>query len=94
MSWVPFVVVAGVVVLAGVVGQLTGVMDFRSKKGARATSGNILAPIDGLFAPNRQEAMQELERQAELPAPAPTPGDGPSDVFSGRVRIDLSDPRD
>lgn len=93
MEWLIPVVIVGVIVIACVVGQLTGVMDFRSKKDWRRSSGNILGPIDGLFAPNRQEAMQELERQTELPAPAPSPGDPPIDLEKGVARIDLSEKR-
>ncbi|MEO5534237.1 MAG: hypothetical protein ABIR17_03815 [Pseudolysinimonas sp.] len=92
MGWIVWVIVGVLVVAAGVIGQLTGIMDFRAKKGA-ATIGNVLAPIDGLFAPNRQEAMQELERQHEMPAPAPSPGDGDRDVYKGTIKIDLSQPR-
>jgi hypothetical protein len=39
--------------------------------------GGTFGIIDEVFAPTRHEALQELERQRELPAPAPTPGDPP-----------------
>jgi len=67
-------------------------MDFRgSGKDWRRSAGNIMGPVDGLFAPNRQEALQEQERQTELPAPAPSPGDPLLDLENGIARIDLSD---
>lgn len=87
MPWWIGLVLLGVLVVACVVGQLTGVMDFRSRQDWRRTSGHLLAPIDGLFAPNRQEAMRELEEQTELPAPAPAPGDPLLDLDAGVARI-------
>lgn len=90
MEWLVWVIVGAVVVAAAVVGQLTGVMDFRQGKDWRRSAGNVLGPVDGIFAPNRQEALQEQERQAELPAPAPAPGEPPIDLDEGVARIDLS----
>lgn len=84
-----WVAVPAVIVVVCVVGQLAGFMDFRGVDGTRS-AGNIMGPIDGLFAPNRQEALQEQERQTELPAPAPTPGDPLLDLDNGVARIDLS----
>jgi hypothetical protein len=84
------VVFVGVLVVACVIGQLTGVMDLRGNKDWRRTSGNLLAPLDGLFAPSRQESLQEQERQTELPAPAPAPGDPLLDLENGIARIDVS----
>lgn len=94
LGWVWWVAVPAAVVVACVIGQLTGVMDFTSPKDGRRSIGNIMGPIDGLFAPNRQEALQEQERQTELPAPAPAPGDPLLDLDSGVARIDLSEKRD
>jgi len=94
VDWWIGLVILGVVVAACVVGQLTGVMEFRTGgKDWRRSAGNVMGPIDGLFAPNRQEAMQELERQSGLPAPAPSPGDPPVDLDAGVARIDLSERR-
>ena len=91
VGWVIWVVVPVVIVAAGVIGQLTGVMDFSMKgKDGKRSAGNIMGPIDGLFAPNRQEALQEQERQTELPAPAPAPGDPLLDLENGIATIDLS----
>ncbi len=90
---VELVVIVGVVVAVTVVcilGQIFGFMNFKSDKDWRRTSGNLLAPVDGLFAPNRQEAMQEQERQTELPAPAPSPGDPLVDLEKGVAKIDVS----
>jgi hypothetical protein len=83
------------VVLVGVciAGQLLGFMNFKSEKGWKRSAGNIMGPIDGLFAPNRQEAMQEHERMTELPTPAPSPGDPLLDLEKGIARIDVSDKR-
>lgn len=90
-GWVVILIVVAVVLVAAVVGQVTGVMDFRgSGRDWRRTSGNILGPVDAIFAPNRQEAMREQERQAELPAPAPAPGDPPIDLERGIARITLA----
>jgi hypothetical protein len=90
-SWVIWVAVPAAIVVVCLLGQATGIMDFRmGGKDARRSAGNIMGPIDGLFAPNRQEAMQEQERQTELPAPAPSPGDPPVDLERGVARIDLS----
>lgn len=88
MPWWIGLVLLGALVVACVVGQLTGVMEFRtSGKNWRRSVGNIMGPVDGLFAPNRQEAMRELEEQAELPAPAPAPGDPLLDLDAGVARI-------
>lgn len=90
LGWLWWVAIPVGVVVIGVIGQLVGVMDFTSAgKDGRRTAGNILAPIDGLFAPTRQEALQEQERQTELPAPAPTPGDPLLDLDAGVARIHL-----
>lgn len=88
-GWVIWVIVGAAVVVACVIGQLTGVMDLRGNKDWRRSAGNIMGPIDGLFAPNRQEALEEQERQTELPAPAPSPGDPLLDLEKGIARIDL-----
>lgn len=92
-GWIWWVVVPVALVVIAIVGQRFGVMNFRSDKDWRRTSGNIMGPIDGLFAPNRQEALQEQERQTELPAPAPSPGDPLLDLENGIARIDVSDKR-
>ena len=87
-----WVAVPAAIVVVCVIGQLAGFMDFSGVgKDGRRSAGNILAPIDGLFAPNRQEALQEQERQTELPAPAPSPGDPLLDLDRGIARIDLTD---
>jgi hypothetical protein len=92
VEWIWWVVVPAVIVVACVIGQATGLMDFSMKgKDWKRSSGNIMGPIDGLFAPNRQEALQEQERQTELPAPAPAPGDPLLDLDKGIARIDLSE---
>lgn len=93
MQWWVGLIILGVIVVACIVGQLTGVMDFRGNKDWRRTSGHLLAPIDGLFAPNRQETLREMEEQAELPAPAPSPGDPLVDLDEGIARIDLGEKR-
>ncbi len=90
LGWVWWVAVPAAIVVVCVIGQLVGVMDFRGTGDGRRSAGNLLAPIDGLFAPTRQEALQEQERQTELPAPAPAPGDPLLDLESGVARIDLS----
>ena len=93
-GWIVWIAVPVGLVAVGIVGQLTGVMNFK-QDGAnwRRSAGNVMGPVDGLFAPSRQEAMQEQERQTELPAPAPTPGDPLLDLESGVARIDLRDDR-
>lgn len=90
LGWVWWVAVPAAIVIVCVIGQLVGVMDVRATGDGRRSAGNLLAPIDGLFAPTRQEALQEQERQTELPAPAPAPGDPLLDLESGVARIDLS----
>lgn len=90
-GWIWWVVVPAVLVVVAVIGQRIGVMDFRQSKDWRRTSGNILGPLDNIFAPSRHEAMQERERQTELPAPAPTPGDPLLDLENGVALIDVSD---
>lgn len=91
VEWIWWVAVPVAVVAVCVVGQLVGVMDFSMKgKDGMRSAGNILGPIDGLFAPSRQEALQEQERQTELPAPAPAPGDPLLDLDKGIARIDIS----
>jgi hypothetical protein len=94
VEWIWWVIVPVAVVAVCVVGQFAGFMDFTMKgKDWKRSSGNIMGPIDGLFAPNRQEALQEQERQTELPAPAPAPGDPLLDLDKGIARIDLSSTR-
>ena len=84
VEWIWWVVVPGAIVAVCVIGQIAGFMDFSTKgKDWKRSSGNIMGPIDGLFAPNRQEALQEQERQTELPAPAPAPGDPLLDLDKG-----------
>ena len=91
-GWLVWIAVPAVLVIAGIVGQATGIMNFRQGgTDWKRSAGNIMGPVDGLFAPNRQEAMQEQERQTELPAPAPSPGDPPIDLERGVARIDLSE---
>lgn len=86
-----WVIGAAALVAVCVVGHVVGFMHFSmTGKDGRRSAGNILGPIDGLFAPTRQEALQELERQTELPAPAPTPGDPLLDLDTGIARIDIS----
>lgn len=89
-GWIVWVIVGVVIVVAAVVGQRLGIMNFKTDKNWRKTSGNVLGPLDSIFAPNRAEAMQEFERQTELPARAPSPGDGDRDVYKGSIKIDLS----
>ena len=91
VEWIWWVAVPVVIVAVCVVGQIAGFMDFsmKGKDGIRS-AGNIMGPIDGLFAPSRQEALQEQERQTELPAPAPAPGDPLLDLDEGVARIDVS----
>ena len=92
MDWVWWVAIPAAIVVVCVIGQLTGLMDFSMKgKDGLRSAGNIMGPIDGLFAPNRQEALQEQERQTELPAPAPTPGDPIVDLERGIARIHVRD---
>ena len=91
MDWWIGLVILGVVVVACVIGQLTGVMEFHTGANWRRSAGNVMGPIDGLFAPNRQEAMRELQEQTELPAPAPSPGDPLLDLDAGIARIDVRD---
>lgn len=92
LGWVLWVAMPVAIVVICVLGQVFGFMDFSGVgKDGRRSAGNIMAPIDGLFAPNRQEALQEQERQTELPAPAPTPGDPLLDLEKGVAHIDLSE---
>lgn len=94
-GWVWWVAVPAVIVVACAVGQAVGVMDFgQGGKDWRRSAGNIMGPVDGLFAPNRQEALQEQERQTELPAPAPAPGDPLLDLEKGVARIHVGGSRD
>ena len=61
--------------------------NMRHLGGKRA--GGTLAVFDEVFAPNRYQAMLEVERQQEVPAPAPVPGDGDDDIYSGKIRLRL-----
>lgn len=93
MEWVWWIAVPVAIVAVCVVGQIAGFMDFSTKgKDGMRSAGNILGPIDGLFAPSRQEALQEQGRQTELPAPAPAPGDPLLDLDKGIAHIDVSRP--
>ena len=91
MEWLVWVIVPTVIVVVCVIGQITGFMDFRQGKDGRRAAGNILGPVDSLFAPTRQEALQEQERMTELPAPAPAPGDPLLDLDKGVAKIDVSE---
>lgn len=89
MIWF-YAILVGVIVAICVAGQIFGFINFRQDKDWRRSAGNLLGPVDALFAPSRQEALQEQERQTELPAPAPTPGDPLIDLEKGVAHIDLS----
>lgn len=94
VDWIWWVIVPVAIVAVCVVGQIFGFMDFSMKgKDGMRSAGNIMGPIDGLFAPSRQEALQEQERQTELPAPAPAPGDPLLDLDKGIARIAVTPPR-
>lgn len=86
-GWIVLAVVVALIAL-GVVAQKRGWIDFSDK---RKTSGGAMGALDEVFYPTRHEAQVELDRQTILPAPAPLAGDGDNGIFTGRVRIDLSD---
>jgi hypothetical protein len=92
MLWL-YVILIGVMIAVCVAGHIFGFMNFRTDKNWRRSAGNIMGPVDAIFAPNRQEAMQEMERQSEAPAPAPSPGDPLLDLEKGIARIDVSEKR-
>ncbi len=89
MLWF-YLILVGVIIAICIAGQIFGFMNFRQGKDWRRSAGNIMGPVDAIFAPNRQEAMQELERQTEAPAPAPSPGDPLLDLENGIAHIDVS----
>jgi hypothetical protein len=93
MEWLVWVIVPVVIIGVCIVGQVMGFMNFRQGKDWRRSAGNIMGPVDAIFAPNRHEAMQEVERQSETPAPAPAPGDPLLDLENGIARIDVSEKR-
>lgn len=89
MEWWLAAAGAVIAVVALVIAQRRGWVDFRNKARSSGSRG-MVGIMDEVFAPTRHEAQLELEAQTRLPAPAPTPGDGPGDDFRGTVRIDLS----
>lgn|GEM_PF-2761097 len=90
-GWIWWLIVPAAVAVVAVVGQKAGIMNFRQSSDWRRTSGNIMGPLDDIFAPSRHEAMLEQERQTQLPAPAPAPGDPLLDLDQGVARLDVAD---
>jgi len=92
-GWIVLALIVVAVVL-GIIAQKRGWVDF-SDQHKTSGGGGGLGGVDEVFNPTRHEAQIELDRQTILPAPAPLAGDGAGDInrgmFSGKVRIDLSD---
>jgi len=88
-GWIVLAIIVAAVVL-GVIAQHRGWVDF-SDKHKTSGGGGGLGGIDEVFNPTRHEAQIELDRQTILPAPAPLAGDGDKGIFTGRVRIDLTE---
>ena len=90
-GWIVLAIIVAAVVL-GVIAQKRGWVDF-SDQHKTSGGGGGMGALDEVFNPTRHEAQIELDRQTILPAPAPVAGDGDKGIFSGTVRIDLSDER-
>jgi hypothetical protein len=98
------VIIAGAVIVLGVVAVRLGWIDLSAKTKRGKPSGAAVMMIgDEVFAPRKYEAQIEVDRQARLPVPAPVPGDGDKgiayaaadaddddpDRFRGRIRLDV-----
>jgi hypothetical protein len=98
------VIIAGAVIVLGVVAVRIGWIDLSDKTKRGKPSGAAVMMIgDEVFAPRKYEAQIEVDRQARLPVPAPVPGDGDKgiayaaadaddddpDRFRGRIRLDV-----
>ncbi len=57
------------------------------KRPRGTTTGSALGVIDEVFAPTRQVARIERDRETRAPAPAPIPGDGPGSILDPTVSI-------
>ena len=92
MDWVIFAGISAVLIALGVVAQRLGWIDLSNKSRTSGKSGGGVMGIgDEVFNPSRYESQLERDRQSMLPAPAPVPGDGHKDIYSGKVRIDVTD---
>jgi hypothetical protein len=93
VDWLIFGGVVMVGAALGLVAQRKGWIDMSGKNvsGRGGAGAGLAGSLDEVFAPTRHEAQQERDRQTSMPAPAPVAGDGDKDIFSGKVRIDLSD---
>ena len=104
MDWWLIVIIAGAVIVLGVVAVRLGWIDLSDKTKRGKPSGAAVMMIgDEVFAPRKYEAQVEADRQARLPVPAPVPGDGDKgiayaaadaddddpDRFRGRIRLDV-----
>jgi hypothetical protein len=104
VDWWLIVIIAGAVIVLGVVAVRLGWIDLSDKTKRGKPSGAAVMMIgDEVFAPRKYEAQIEVDRQARLPVPAPVPGDGDKgiayaaadaddddpDRFRGRIRLDV-----
>ena len=64
-----------------------GLVDLSNKATKSGGSGGVIAMMDNVFAPTKQETQAEFERQTRLPVEAPTPADDDHDLLSGDVLI-------
>jgi hypothetical protein len=64
-----------------------GLVDLSNKATKSGGSGGIVAMMDNVFAPTKQETQAEFERQTRLPVEAPTPAHDEHDLLSGTVLI-------
>jgi hypothetical protein len=64
-----------------------GLVDLSNKASKSGGSGGVIAMMDNVFAPTKQETQAEFERQTRLPVEAPTPADNDHDLLSGNVLI-------
>jgi len=87
-----FWIVLGAVFVAVIaVAQWRGWIDLRGTNQGRGSGNGALGFADEVFHPTKHEAQKVAAAETELPARAPTPGDGPLDLDSGRVKIELDD---
>jgi hypothetical protein len=90
VEWIIFAGIAVVLAVLGVIAQKRGWIDL-SDKTAKKGAGSGMGLMDEFFHPTKYEAQIQMDRQSVLPAPAPAPGDGDKDIYSGNVRIDLTE---
>jgi hypothetical protein len=87
VNWFILLGAVAAAVVAMLIADRIGWIDLSNKADRPGGSGGVFTMMDEVFAPTKQEAQAEYDRQTSLPVPAPTPADDDHDLLSGRVLI-------